>query len=471
VGEEALYDAFSAFLATKRRSPESMRRTDADVSLFVDWFFQQGDEDDDGAGDLPGEADDDDDPAPQGRAWARPADVSDSGDEYLSDEDVQDEGMPDAVVEVVELGDTEDEEDGGGGGGGGSLGDPFLDDIECSSEEEEAGAGGSASAVAGPSRRVSLLARGGAQGPAAGLARFFPALPTSPPPSASPRRRPPPGAAQHAPSAAMRPPTAEEAALDDLDFANRLVFGNAAFRPRQRDIVAAALAGRDCFVLMPTGGGKSLCYQLPAVLTRGVTVVVTPLLSLMQDQVQALCGLPGGGVPATYLSSQQTAAEAAAVHRELAKPLPSFKLLYVTPEQLAAGQRLRAALAGLDRRGLLARVVVDEAHCVSAWGHGAPCRRLLLLLLLAPSCCCFCAREGRAGAGCSWVQLGGAAALFAAGGHHAAQLWLAGWGGGGELTASSQRAIFPPPRVCAQTSGPTTSAWALSAPPTSRAHP
>ncbi|KAI7836066.1 hypothetical protein COHA_010035 [Chlorella ohadii] len=174
---------------------------------------------------------------------------------------------------------------------------------------------------------------------------------------------------QQAGAMAMRPASAEEQQLDMLDYANRMVFGNPSFRSRQRDIVEAALSGRNCFVLMPTGGGKSLTYQLPAVLSRGITVVVTPLLSLMQDQVQALNGLACGGVPTTYLSSQQTETEARAVHMELSKPRPSIKLLYVTPEQLVKGERLKRELGTLHSRGLLARIVIDEAHCVSAWGH------------------------------------------------------------------------------------------------------
>lgn len=167
-----------------------------------------------------------------------------------------------------------------------------------------------------------------------------------------------------------RPATLEEMQLDDLSYANHCIFGNSNFRPQQREIIESALSGRDTFVLMPTGGGKSLCYQLPAVLRPGITVVVTPLLSLMQDQVQSLCSLQSGGIPATYLSSQQTITESRAVYMELSKPHPSIKLLYVTPEQLVAGLRLRERLTELHSRGLLASLVIDECHCVSQWGHG-----------------------------------------------------------------------------------------------------
>lgn len=100
--------------------------------------------------------------------------------------------------------------------------------------------------------------------------------------------------------------------------------------------------------------------QLPAVVCVGITVVVCPLLSLMQDQVMALCCLPAAGVPTTYLSSQQSAGEARAVRRELAKEVPSCKLLYVTPEQLVKSAGLQAALTGLMQRGRLSRFVIDE---------------------------------------------------------------------------------------------------------------
>lgn len=206
-------------------------------------------------------------------------------------------------------------------------------------------------------------ARGGGGAPAPAHSRR-PSLPLAPPPPAPLARLLPPDVSI---AAASVPATDADRAAHPVDLARARVFGLPSFRPPQRAVIDAALAGRDVFVLMPTGGGKSLCYQLPAVVSRGVTVVVSPLLSLVQDQVAALLAAPGGGVPAASLSSALPESERRAVLAELRCASPTVKLLYVTPEQLARSGALRSALSALHGRGMLARLVVDEAHCVSAW--------------------------------------------------------------------------------------------------------
>ncbi|WP_394342968.1 DNA helicase RecQ [Paenirhodobacter hankyongi] len=137
------------------------------------------------------------------------------------------------------------------------------------------------------------------------------------------------------------------------------VFGFRAFRPGQEEIVRAVLAGRDTLAIMPTGGGKSLCYQLPALCLPGLTVVISPLIALMRDQVRSL---REAGVEAGALTSGNTEEETEAVFRAIDEG--RLKLLYMAPERLASG-----AAVSLLRRAGTGLIAVDEAHCVSAWGH------------------------------------------------------------------------------------------------------
>jgi ATP-dependent DNA helicase RecQ len=141
------------------------------------------------------------------------------------------------------------------------------------------------------------------------------------------------------------------------------VFGYAAFRGPQEDIVRHVAGGGDCLVLMPTGGGKSLCYQIPALLRPGTGIVVSPLIALMQDQVAAL---REAGVRAAFLNSSLPAAEAAAVERSLING--EYDLLYVAPERLLM-PRFMAQLERMQASAQLTLFAIDEAHCVSQWGH------------------------------------------------------------------------------------------------------
>ena len=137
------------------------------------------------------------------------------------------------------------------------------------------------------------------------------------------------------------------------------VFGYTAFRPLQEEIIRDLLAGRDVFALLPTGGGKSLCFQLPALVRPGLTVVISPLIALMKDQVDSL---RANGVAATFLNS--SLAEEDRRERWRGLNAREYRLLYLAPERLLAG----SLLDDLNRWGVCA-VAVDEAHCISEWGH------------------------------------------------------------------------------------------------------
>ena len=152
---------------------------------------------------------------------------------------------------------------------------------------------------------------------------------------------------------ALAPMTTHPLLLHDL----KRVFGYDTFRPLQREIMEASLDGRDVLAILPTGAGKSLCYQLPALARRGLTVVASPLIALMKDQVDQM---QAAGVAATFLNSTLDGAQLR--KRELKLERGEYQILYVAPERLVSRDFL-AQLAGWNVEAF----AVDEAHCISEW--------------------------------------------------------------------------------------------------------
>ncbi|MDX6522527.1 MAG: ATP-dependent helicase RecQ, partial [Gaiellales bacterium] len=146
----------------------------------------------------------------------------------------------------------------------------------------------------------------------------------------------------------------------DLSAELQRLFGFEQFRPGQLDAIEGTLAGRDVLAIMPTGSGKSLCYQLPALLGEGVTLVVSPLIALMQDQSSALRA--GGHQDVEMIASIMTGEEVAAALRRIADG--QARLVYVAPERFSS-RRFLDAIGEAD----VDRLAIDEAHCLSEWGH------------------------------------------------------------------------------------------------------
>lgn len=158
-------------------------------------------------------------------------------------------------------------------------------------------------------------------------------------------------------------PTGSQYQEKDIHSERSNVFGHDKFRAGQEEVIVEAMAGRDVFVLMPTGGGKSLCYQLPAWCSFGLSVIISPLISLIEDQVDAMNGI---GIKAVFLNSTTPQQH---IISELQNPALNggIKLLYITPEKLYRSELVNGLVKDLCYRGMVSRFVVDEVHCLSEW--------------------------------------------------------------------------------------------------------